>query len=174
MFSAASQVKRGKVGRSCLLSARKIVFFQKNFLRLSFFKQKRSYDLHKKTQKNFCPLSIATWWLSYSTKHRQGSFFQWKSSFFLETSNFQQPVRRNRNDGKTCTFSAWILCEVKKNVPRSLPNSMIWENLGQIFFSLNFCPFSETCVLNKVLRVTESISNLLSICAKDLWSQEKC
>ena len=86
-------------------------------------------------------LSIASWWLPNSTKHRQGNFFHWKSSFFLETSNFQQPVRRNRNDGKTCTFSAWLLCEVKKNVPRCLPNSMIWENLGQIVFSLKFCPF---------------------------------
>ena len=114
--------------------------FSKNFLRHSFFK-KRSYDFHKNTQKNLCPLSFATWWLSYSTKHRQGNSFHWKSSFFLETSNFQQPVRRNRNDGKTCTFSAGILCEVKENVPRSLPNSMIWENLGQIDFSLNFCPF---------------------------------
>ena len=113
---------------------------KKNFLRPPFSKE-RSYDCHKKTQRSFCPLSIATWWLSYSTKHRQGNFFHWKSSFFLETSNFQQPVRRNRNDGKTCTFSAWILCEVKKNVPRSLPNSMIWENLGQIVFSLNFRPF---------------------------------
>ena len=88
-------------------------------------------------------------------------------------SNFQQPVRRNRNDGKTCTFSAWILCEVKKNVPRSLPNSMIWENLGQIFFSLNFCPFSETCVLNKVLRVTESSSILHSICARNFVKPRK-
>ena len=114
--------------------------FSKNFLRLSFFK-KCSYDFHKNTQKNMCPLSFATWRLSYSTKHRQGNFFHWKSSFFLETSNFQQPVRRNRNDGKTCTFSAGILCEGKENIPRSLPNSMIWENLGQIVFSLNFCPF---------------------------------
>ena len=113
LFSAASQVIREKIGRSCFLSTRKIVLFKKNSLELLYLK-KSSFQFHKKFQKNLCPLfncNLMTVMLDKTRKHSWIFFFHWKLSLFLKRLAFQQPLRCYRNDPKTCTRFKWTLSE---------------------------------------------------------------